>query len=62
MGWHEPHGAHVCAGQETACNLPAAASAASVVVAEPGCAGCQALSLRGAGWVHICVQGPHAQG
>ena len=48
----------------------AAAPAANVVVAEhtprpvgaePGCAGCQALSLHGAGG-YKCVQGPCAQG
>lgn len=49
MGWRDPRRAHMCAGQEAACNLPAAAPTANVVVAEPGCAGCQALSLRVAG-------------
>lgn len=65
-GRNGPHAACLCAGQEAACvPHPPTDPAANVVVAErtprlvgdePGCAGCQALSLRGAGGVQMCAR------
>lgn len=62
---------HACVrGRRQPASPPPAAPAANVVVAErtprwvgaePGCAGCQALSLHGAGG-YKCVRGPYAQG